>query len=254
MISCTYLNIGFGSLLLFDSPKNLQCPKIKQLKQRMLIRKERRRKRLMHTGEVAPPSSIKHENERHRNRNPPNHPRPIDDYSRFDDAEGDMDYKGHFGSRSTLLGKSHELNHHSNEDVSFYQATSNLNMNRTSHAIHPQNEKSSRNHSPKETPAFHSRTLPLELDERLGVGSDTESVVDIELVYCPHCQRSSAPATHKRFCQAFDESGVPKCIAMRNKKRKVYNSAKVRDALFHLTHIQYAYPDFTSPSSLHRFE
>ena len=57
---------------------------------------------------------------------------------------------------------------------------------------------------------------------------DDDSVVDIQLIYCQHCEKSYAPATYKKFCQTLDENGTPKCIAMRNKKRKVYNSAKVR--------------------------
>lgn len=38
---------------------------------------------------------------------------------------------------------------------------------------------------------------------------------------------NNQPATYKKFCQTFDENGVPKCVSMHNKKRKVYNSAKV---------------------------
>lgn len=59
-------------------------------------------------------------------------------------------------------------------------------------------------------------------------GNDDDSIVDIELIHCHHCERSYAPATYKKFCLAVDENGVPKCVAMRNKKRKVYNSAKIR--------------------------
>lgn len=57
---------------------------------------------------------------------------------------------------------------------------------------------------------------------------DDEAIVDIELIFCHHCQKSYAPATYKKFCQTLDENGVPKCVSMRNKKRKIYNSAKVR--------------------------
>ena len=56
---------------------------------------------------------------------------------------------------------------------------------------------------------------------------DTE-VVKIELIYCQHCQKSYAPATYKKFCLTLDDNGVPKCVSMHNKKRRVYNSAKVR--------------------------
>lgn len=57
--------------------------------------------------------------------------------------------------------------------------------------------------------------------------ADDQSVVDIDLIYCHHCERSYAPETFKKFCQKVDENGVPKCLSMRNKKRKVFNSAKV---------------------------
>jgi len=68
-------------------------------------------------------------------------------------------------------------------------------------------------------------------------GSDDDnSVVEIELIYCQHCEKSYAPATYKKFCQTLDENGVPKCVAMRNKKkRKVYNSAKVRMSIYVIT-------------------
>ncbi len=231
-----HLCIAIGSLLRFNSSSNPQCPKIKQLKQRMLRRKERRRKRLMQIQEGSPPSGIKNKNRHHRDRHSSNLSRPMNDYSRFDDAEDDSD-EGHFGSGpATMIVKSHEVSYLSNDDHSMYEPAPNLNVDKTSHSMYLHDEKSSHNNSPKTRSAFQSRTLPLELDERLGVGSDTESVVDIELIFCPHCQRSSAPATHERFCQIFDNNGVPKCIAMRNKKRKVYNSAKVRNVLFHPTH------------------
>jgi hypothetical protein len=54
-----------------------------------------------------------------------------------------------------------------------------------------------------------------------------DAVVNIELIYCQHCKKSYAPATYQKFCQALNEDGVPKCIA-KNKKRRVYNSARVR--------------------------
>jgi hypothetical protein len=57
--------------------------------------------------------------------------------------------------------------------------------------------------------------------------ANDQSVVDIDLIYCHHCERSYAPETFRRFCQKVDENGVPKCLSMRNKKRKVFNSAKV---------------------------
>ncbi len=63
-----------------------------------------------------------------------------------------------------------------------------------------------------------------------GEGSqDEESVVSIVLIYCEHCKKSYAPETSKKFCQALDEDGKPKCLKLGgSKKRKVFNSAKVR--------------------------
>jgi hypothetical protein len=51
------------------------------------------------------------------------------------------------------------------------------------------------------------------------------SVVSIELIYCKHCERSCAPATHQKFCQTLDGDGNPKCLRFK-KKRKIFNSAK----------------------------
>jgi hypothetical protein len=80
-------------------------------------------------------------------------------------------------------------------------------------------------HSPREINSPKSRD---------GIGTrdqenndDDASVVKIELIYCQHCKKSYAPATYKKFCQNLDENGVPKCMA-KNKKRRVYNSAKIR--------------------------
>ena len=58
--------------------------------------------------------------------------------------------------------------------------------------------------------------------------SQDGSVVNIELIYCKHCDKSYAPATYKKFCQAVDGEGNPKCLSLRNNKRKIFNSAKVR--------------------------
>jgi hypothetical protein len=78
--------------------------------------------------------------------------------------------------------------------------------------------------------AKQTRLEPVERGLTKTIDQD-EAVVDVELIFCHHCQKSYAPATYKKFCQAVDENGVPKCVSMRNKKRKVYNSAKVRQKI-----------------------
>ena len=50
---------------------------------------------------------------------------------------------------------------------------------------------------------------------------------NIELIYCNRCGKSYAPETSKKFCQTFDEEGNPKCLRLKHKKRKAFNSAKV---------------------------
>lgn len=88
--------------------------------------------------------------------------------------------------------------------------------------------------------AFHntnSKGLPVEKHDSLDASEDEdgdgdesqdESVVSIELIYCEHCKKSYAPETYRRFCQAVDEDGNPKCLRLGLKKRKMFNSAKVR--------------------------
>lgn len=58
-------------------------------------------------------------------------------------------------------------------------------------------------------------------------GNDDASIVSVELIYCEHCGKSYAPETSKKYCQAFDEEGNPKCLRLKHKKRKAFNSAKV---------------------------
>lgn len=72
-----------------------------------------------------------------------------------------------------------------------------------------------------------------------GEGSqDEESVVSIVLIYCEHCKKSYAPETSKKFCQALDEDGNPKCLKLGgSKKRKVFNSAKVRRSKIIMSHM-----------------
>lgn len=55
---------------------------------------------------------------------------------------------------------------------------------------------------------------------------DEESVVEIELIQCTHCQRSFAPKVYEKH---FGTDGQPKCLNQMTKKRAVFNSAKVRE-------------------------
>lgn len=50
----------------------------------------------------------------------------------------------------------------------------------------------------------------------------------IQTIHCDACNKSFAPKTFQKLCAALDDNGNPKCVAMYNKKRKVYSSAKVR--------------------------
>ena len=77
--------------------------------------------------------------------------------------------------------------------------------------------------SPDRSKPQNSNSIKDAYDEEL----NDDAVVNIELIYCQHCKKSYAPATYQKFCQALNEDGVPKCIA-KNKKRRVYNSARVR--------------------------
>ena len=54
---------------------------------------------------------------------------------------------------------------------------------------------------------------------------DEASVVDIQLVQCDCCKRSFAPKIYEKH---FDSDGQPKCASAMDKKRPVFNSAKVR--------------------------
>ena len=54
---------------------------------------------------------------------------------------------------------------------------------------------------------------------------DEASVVQIQLMKCEHCKRSFAP---KVYAKHFDSNGQPKCAGVTDKKRGVFNSAKVR--------------------------
>lgn len=50
----------------------------------------------------------------------------------------------------------------------------------------------------------------------------------VELIDCQDCGKAFAPPTYNRICKTMNNKGELKCIAMYAKKRKVFNSAKVR--------------------------
>jgi hypothetical protein len=65
----------------------------------------------------------------------------------------------------------------------------------------------------------------------LGGGSTSNEIpmdAEGELISCGNCGKSFAPPTYKKLCETLGKDGQPKCIAMFKKKRKVFNSAKVR--------------------------
>lgn len=65
------------------------------------------------------------------------------------------------------------------------------------------------------------------IDRGSKVGDDVDddvSIVDITLIECDCCKRSFAP---KIYDKHFDSDGKPKCALASEKKRAVFNSAKV---------------------------
>ena len=64
---------------------------------------------------------------------------------------------------------------------------------------------------------------------------DEASVVDIELVKCDYCKRSFAPKVYEKH---FDCNGQPKCVGIHDKKRQVFDSAKVRTKKCAMNHSQ----------------
>jgi len=62
----------------------------------------------------------------------------------------------------------------------------------------------------------------------MGETDDIPMDAEGELVSCGNCGKSFAPPTYKKLCETMGRDGQPKCIAMFMKKRKVFNSAKVR--------------------------
>lgn len=57
-----------------------------------------------------------------------------------------------------------------------------------------------------------------------GDPDDEASVVDITLIQCDCCKRSFAPKIYEKH---FDSDGTPKCATASDKKRAVFDSAKV---------------------------
>jgi hypothetical protein len=57
-----------------------------------------------------------------------------------------------------------------------------------------------------------------------GDRDDEASVVDITLIQCDCCKRSFAPKIYEKH---FDSDGTPKCAVASEKKRAVFDSAKV---------------------------
>lgn len=57
-----------------------------------------------------------------------------------------------------------------------------------------------------------------------GDPDDEASIVDITLITCDCCKRSFAPRIYEKH---FDNDGTPKCAMASNKKRAVFDSAKV---------------------------
>lgn len=53
-------------------------------------------------------------------------------------------------------------------------------------------------------------------------------VEKIDVIHCSACDKSFAPPTFEKLCNAFDKNGERKCVKMYNAKRKIYNAAKVR--------------------------
>jgi hypothetical protein len=57
-----------------------------------------------------------------------------------------------------------------------------------------------------------------------GDPDDEASIVNITLITCDCCKRSFAPKIYEKH---FDSDGTPKCAMASDKKRAVYDSAKV---------------------------
>lgn len=74
-------------------------------------------------------------------------------------------------------------------------------------------------HDPDNTNDTQSHNSHVEGDP-----NDEASVVDISLIQCDCCKRSFAPKIYEKH---FDSDGTPKCASASDKKRAVFDSAKV---------------------------
>jgi len=57
---------------------------------------------------------------------------------------------------------------------------------------------------------------------------DGAETATTEQISCDDCGKSFAPTTYEKLCKQYNNKGELKCVAMYCKKRKVFNSAKVR--------------------------
>jgi hypothetical protein len=62
----------------------------------------------------------------------------------------------------------------------------------------------------------------------VGAIPDGADEAPAEQIACNDCGKSFAPATYEKLCKQYNNKGELKCVAMYCKKRKVFNSAKVR--------------------------
>ena len=77
--------------------------------------------------------------------------------------------------------------------------------------------------------ALNRDEMPIGQDLSTDFDVEELSQVEIRLIFCNHCGRSSSKERYERFCRALNRDGVPLCVEMFcKKKRKVYNSAKTR--------------------------
>ena len=189
-----------------------------ELKRRLARRKEARRQRLKKSFDEVNDGRI-------RNHPVRNHSRP----ARYDDAEEEENDSNFYQIKS----HNHNIKKSSEQNLSYDDShapdhlDSNLNNNLNSI---PRLSRNGRSESESDGSSIELSVKPSKKHSKVidKNESDSESVVHIELIYCENCERSTAPATHERFCKTLNANGIPKCVAMRSKKRKVYNAAKVR--------------------------
>lgn len=194
-------------------------------------RKETRRQRLKNASDEMNGRIQNHRKETH----------PTNTHSRsprFDDAEEEENDSNLFQSESQNHNKIKRMSEHNSsyeENLVPDDLDPSLNNNLKSISRRSRSDASGSDHESSIELSFQ----PSENNSRARDKneSDSESVVHIELIYCENCERSTAPATHERFCKTFDANGIPKCVSMRSKKRKVYNAAKVRGSLCVCLHL-----------------